>query len=191
VLFRSGLGLDKLGIKLKQNGTIEVFDHQETCLQGIFAIGDVSEGPWLAHKASREGIIAAEKIAGLSEITPINLKTIPSCIYSHPQIASIGLTESAAAELSSNIKIGKSYLRNNGKALTAGENIGFVKVIFDGKTGELLGAHMIGHEVTELLPIFSLAITAELTEKELMATIFPHPTISECLQEAVFAAFSA
>ncbi len=183
------LNLENIGVKTKINGSIEVEKFQETDVPSIYAIGDVAEAPWLAHKASREGIIVAEKIAGLSEITPINLKTIPACTYSYPQIAWIGLNEEKAKETGREIKIGKSYFRGNGKALASGESDGFVKVIFDGKTGELLGAHMIGYEVTGLLPIFSVAIAGELTEKELMAAIFPHPTMSECLQEAVCSAF--
>lgn len=183
------LGLEQIGVETKKNGTIVTRDYQETSVKGVYAIGDVAESPWLAHKASREGIIVAEKIAGLNEITPINLKNIPACTYSFPQIASIGLTEEKAREQFKDLKIGKSYFRGNGKALAAGESDGFVKVIFDGNTGELLGAHMIGYEVTELLPIFSVAIAGELTEKELMSAVFPHPTMSECLQDAVCAAF--
>lgn len=183
------LGLEKIGVRTKPNGTIETGTHQETSVAGIYAIGDVTEAPWLAHKASREGIIVAESIAGLPEITPINLAGIPACTYSHPQIASIGLTEDKAKALGRELKIGRSYFRGNGKALATGEPGGFVKVIFDAKSGELLGAHMIGHEVTELLPIFSVAIAGELTERELMAAVFPHPTMSECLQEAVCSAF--
>ncbi|MDR3224156.1 MAG: dihydrolipoyl dehydrogenase [Holosporales bacterium] len=182
------LCLDKVGVKTKQNGAIETFEYQETSQKNIFAIGDVAETPWFAHKASREGIIVAEKIAGLSEITTINLKAIPACTYSHPQIASIGITEKQAMAITE-IKVGKSYFKGNGKAQTAGEPDGFVKVIFDSRNGELLGAHMIGYEVTELLPIFSVAMAGELTERELMTAVFPHPTMSECLQEAVCDAF--
>jgi dihydrolipoamide dehydrogenase len=183
------LGLEQVGVKLKQNGAIEVKMHQETSVPGIYAIGDVAEGPWLAHKASREGIIVAEKIANLPELSQINLNAIPACTYSNPQIASIGASEELARQMAKNIKVGKSYFKRNGKALAAGEGEGFVKVVFDGDTGELLGAHMIGPEVTELLPVFSLAISAELTANELKNAIFPHPTLSECLQEAVIAAF--
>ena len=183
------LGIDAISLKQKQNGAIETNQYNETSVDGIYAIGDVAEAPWLAHKASREGIRVAEKIAGLQNITPINLEAIPSCTYSYPQVASVGLTEEKAKIAGYEIKVGKSYFRSNGKALATGEPDGFVKVIFDAKTGELLGAHMIGHEVTEMLPIFSLAISAELTEGELMATVFPHPTMSECLQEAVYSAF--
>lgn len=185
----SSLNLDGVGIKSKPNGTIETNEFNETSVPGVYAIGDVAEAPWLAHKASREGIRVAEKIAGVSDLTPINLSAIPSCTYSYPQIASIGLTEDKAKDLGRDIKVGRSYFRGNGKALAAGESNGFVKVIFDAVTGEILGAHMIGYEVTELLPVFSVAIAGELTEKELMSAVFPHPTMSECLQEAVYAAF--
>ncbi|MDR1609629.1 MAG: dihydrolipoyl dehydrogenase [Holosporales bacterium] len=185
----SGLNLSEVGVRTHSNGTIETLDYQETCVPGIYAIGDVVSPPWLAHKASREGIIAAERIAGLREIAPINLDAIPACTYSNPQIASIGMTEEKAIAAGLSIKIGRSNFRGNGKAVATGEPGGFVKVIFGGRYGELLGAHMVGYEVTELLPIFSLAISAELTGSELMATIFPHPTMSECLQEAVYDAF--
>ena len=183
------LNLESVGVRTNPNGSIVVGEHQKTTVDNIYAIGDVAMAPWLAHKASREGVIAAEKIAGLTDITPINLSAIPSCTYSDPQIASIGMTEEVAASKNIAVKIGRSYFRGNGKALAAGETDGFVKVIFDAKTGELLGAHMIGHEVTELVPIFSVAIAGELTEKELMAAVFPHPTMSECLQEAICAAY--
>ena len=184
------IGLDEIGIIRKKNGTIETNEYNETSVNGIYAIGDVAEAPWLAHKASREGIRVAEKIAKINEITPINLNSIPSCTYSNPQIASIGLTEEKAKELGLEIKVGKSYYRCNGRALSAGEPDGFVKVIFEAKSGELLGAHMIGHGVTEMLPIFSVAIAGELTECELMNAVFPHPTMSECIQEAVYSAYN-
>lgn len=184
------LALDKVGIRTNSSGTIVVDKYNETSVKGVYAIGDVTNAPWLAHKASREGIICAERIAGLDNIQPLNPVMVPCCTYSNPQVASIGLTEQQAKELGIEIKVGRSYFRGNGKALAVGESEGFVKVIFDSKTGELLGAHMIGHEVTELLPIFSLAISSELTETELIHTIFPHPTMSECLQEAVMNAFS-
>lgn len=183
------LNLDAISVKQKQNGTIETNEYNETSIAGVYAIGDVAEAPWLAHKASREGIRVAEKIAGKQHITPINLETIPSCTYAYPQIASIGMTEEKAKKTGREIKVGKSCFRSNGKALTSGEPDGLVKVIFDAKTGELLGAHMIGHEVTEMLPIFSVAMAGELTESELISAIFPHPTMSECLQEAVLSAF--
>ena len=184
------LGLDEVGIIRKKNGTIETNEYNETSIKGIYAIGDVAEAPWLAHKASREGIRVAEKIANKAEITPINLKCIPSCTYSNPQIASIGLTEEKAKDCGLNIKVGKSHYRCNGRALSSGEPDGFVKVIFEAKSGELLGAHMIGHGVTEMLPIFSVAIAGELTEYDLMNAVFPHPTMSECIQEAVYSAYN-
>lgn len=183
------LNLDAISVKQKQNGTIETNEYNETSVAGLYAIGDVAEAPWLAHKASREGIRVAEKVAGKQQITPINLEAIPSCTYSYPQIASIGKTEEKAKETGREIKVGKSCFRSNGKALASGEPDGFVKVIFDAKTGELLGAHMIGHGVTEMLPIFSVAMAGELTENELISAIFPHPTMSESLQEAVLSAF--
>ncbi|MDR2458920.1 MAG: dihydrolipoyl dehydrogenase [Holosporales bacterium] len=185
----SDLNLSEVGVEIHLNGTIKTLDYQETCVPGIYAIGDVVSPPWLAHKASREGIIAAERIAGLREIVPIALDTIPACTYSNPQIASIGMTEEKAVAAGLAIKVGRSNFRGNGKAVATGEPGGFVKVIFGERYGDLLGAHMVGYEVTELLPIFSLAISAELTSSELMAAIFPHPTMSECLQEAVYDAF--
>ena len=180
------LGLEKIGIKTKANGEIIVNEFNQTSISNIYAIGDITEAPWLAHKASREGVIVAEHISGKNETKK---SVIPACTYSNPQIASVGLTEEKAKEVSKNIKVGKSYFRGNGKALAAGESEGFVKVIFDGDTGELLGAHMIGHKVTELIALFSLAITSELTETEFMNTVFPHPTITEVIQEAVLSAY--
>ncbi len=182
----NGLGLEQIGVQKNPNGTIVVDEFNQTSVPNIYAIGDIVDVPWLAHKASREGIIVAEKISG-------NVKTkksaVPACTYSDPQIASIGLNEEKAKAQFKNLKIGKSYFRGNGKALTSGESDGFIKVIFDGDTGELLGAHMIGHEVTELIPVFSLAIASELTEEDFMNAVFPHPTISEVIQEAVLGAF--
>ncbi|MDR2598299.1 MAG: dihydrolipoyl dehydrogenase [Holosporales bacterium] len=182
----SELNLDKAGVTLTRNGTITVFDGQETSQKGIYAIGDVTDPPWIAHKATREGIICAERIAGLSTMPPIDSKKIPSCTYSIPQVASIGMTEAEAK--GRDVRIGKSYFKGNGKAVTLGETDGFVKVIFDNQTGELLGAHMVGYEVTELISAFSVAIAGELTDRELLAVVFPHPTMSECLQEAIAAA---
>ncbi|MDR0640128.1 MAG: dihydrolipoyl dehydrogenase [Holosporales bacterium] len=179
------LNLERVGVELTPRGTIRVFEYQETSQSGIYAIGDVAEMPWLAHKASREGIICAERIAGLPEIIPINLRAIPSCTYSTPQVASIGFSEETAIEAGHPIKIGKAYFRGNGKAAILGEADGFVKIIFDGETGELLGAHMVGHNVTELISVFSVAIAGELTDRELLSTVFPHPTMSEVLHEAV------
>ncbi|MDR1475847.1 MAG: dihydrolipoyl dehydrogenase [Holosporales bacterium] len=185
----SGLNLEKAGVNVLKNGSIEIFEYQETSQKGIYAIGDVAAAPWLAHKASREGIICAERIAGISELSRINLKTIPSCTYSEPQVASIGMTEEEA-RTGRDVKIGKAHFRGNGKAAIIGEIDGFVKVIFDARTGELLGAHLVGSCVTELISVFSVAIAGELTDRELMDAVFPHPTLSECLQEAVAAASS-
>ena len=184
------LGLEEINVKKKANETIETNEYNETSVKRIYAIGDIAEASWLAHKESREGIRVAERIAGKARLTPIRLDAIPSCTYSMPQIASIGMSEEKARATGRGIKVGKSYFRSNGKAQATGEIDGFVKVIFDAPSGELLGAHMIGYEVTELLPIFSLAIAGELTEAELMATVFPHPTMSECLQDAVYSAYS-
>ena len=183
------LGLEQIDVQCRANGTIETNEYNETSVKGIYAIGDVAEVPWLAHKASREGIRVAEHIAGKKRITPIRLDAVPSCTYSMPQIASIGMSEEKARATGRKIRVGKSYFRSNGKAQATGEIDGFVKVIFDERNGELLGAHMIGAEVTEMLPIFSVAIAGELTEVELMNAIFPHPTMSECLQEAVYSAY--
>ncbi|MDR1234194.1 MAG: dihydrolipoyl dehydrogenase [Holosporales bacterium] len=185
----SSLNLDIVNVELTPKGTIKVFEYQETSQRGIYAIGDVAETPWLAHKASREGVICAERIAGLSKIIPINLRAIPSCIYSSPQVASIGLTEGAAIEDGYTIKVGKSYFKGSGKAAILGETDGFIKLIFDAATGELLGAHMIGSGVTELISIASIAIAGELTIHEMLSTVFPHPTMSESLHEAVASAF--
>jgi dihydrolipoamide dehydrogenase len=181
------LGLENTKVKT-QNNQIEVDGYLRTADPSIYAIGDVISPPWLAHKASHEGILCAEHIAG-HKIIPIVRDNIPGCVYSNPQIASIGLTEERAVALGKKIKIGKFPFVANGKALAAGQGNGLVKTIFDAKTGELLGAHMIGREVTELIQTFVLAKTAELTEQEIMHTIFPHPTLSEMLHESVLNAF--
>jgi dihydrolipoamide dehydrogenase len=183
------LNLEGIGVEVNPNSSIRGRDFQETTRKGIYAIGDVAETPWLAHKASREGIIVAERIAGLSEITPVNLKGIPSCVYSTPQIASIGMTEEDCQSSGIAMRIGRAHFNGNGRANASGEPHGFVKLIFDGRTGEILGAHMIGPDVSELIPILSVAMAGELTESELMAAVFPHPTLSEVIQDAVYAAF--
>jgi dihydrolipoamide dehydrogenase len=186
----SELNLDKVGVETNERGIILVKDFQETSVPGIYAIGDVVQAPWLAHKASREGIIAAERIAGLKNISPIDLSKIPACTYSYPQIASIGMSEQKAKESGQEIRVGRAYFRGNGRALAAGEPDGFIKLIFNKSTGEILGAHMIGNEVTELLSLFSVAIAGELVDQDLLNAVFPHPTISEVIQEAVLDAFS-
>ncbi len=188
------IGLEKTKVKTEKN-SIKVNGYLETDDANIFAIGDVVSAPWLAHKASHEGIIAAEKIASklgkfdASKIHPIKKENIPGCTYSMPQIASVGLTEKKAKELGKNIKIGRFPYMANGKAIAAGESEGLIKVIFDEKTGELLGAHLIGAEVTEMIQGFVIAKQAELCEEDLMHTIFPHPTMSEMMHEAVLDAY--
>lgn len=182
------LGLEKTKIK-QDRGHIITDANCETAEKGIYAIGDVAGAPWLAHKASHEGIIAAEKIAG-QKPHAIKKENIPGCTYSYPQIASVGLTEKACKEKNLKVKIGRFSPMGNGKAIAMGEEeFGLVKVIFDEKTGELLGAHLIGAEVTEMIQGFVIGKTAELTEAEFMHTIFPHPTMSEMMHEAVLDAY--
>jgi dihydrolipoamide dehydrogenase len=184
------LGLEKTKIKVDK-GRIETNGYMETVEANIFAIGDVAGAPWLAHKASHEGIISAEKIASkmgkydAKKVHPIKKENIPGCTYSMPQIASLGLTEKKAKELGKKVKIGRFPYLANGKAIAMGETEGLIKVIFDEKTGELLGAHLIGAEVTEMIQGFVIAKQAELTEEDLMHTIFAHPTLSEMMHEAV------
>jgi len=184
-----GLGLEKTKVKLEK-GHIVTNEWCATGEPGIYAIGDVAGGPWLAHKASHEGVLCIEKIKGLNTVHAMNKTNIPGCTYSYPQIASVGLTEDAAkASGKYDLKVGKFPYIGNGKAIAMGEAEGLVKTIFDSKTGELLGAHMIGAEVTELIQGFCLAKTLEATEQEIMQTIFPHPTLSEMMHESVLDAF--
>ncbi|MBS0235776.1 MAG: dihydrolipoyl dehydrogenase [Proteobacteria bacterium] len=175
------LGLEKTKVAL-DNGLIKTDPYLRTDEPGVYAIGDVTKGPWLAHKASEEAVVCVEKIAGRNP-HPIERNNIPGCTYCHPQIASIGLSEEDAAARGK-IKVGRFPLSANGKAIAMGETEGFVKVIFDVATGELLGAHMIGAEVTEMIQGFAIAKQLEGTELDLMHTIFPHPTISEAMKEA-------
>lgn len=182
------IGLEKTKVKLDR-GHIVVNQWLETDEPGIYAIGDVVGAPWLAHKASHEGVICVEKIAGLKDIHPIKRENIPGCTYSMPQIASVGLTEKAAREKGYDVKLGKFPFVGNGKAIALGEPEGLVKTIFDGKTGELLGAHMIGAEVTEMIQGYAITKTMEGTELDLMHTIFPHPTLSEMMHESVLDAY--
>ena len=161
----------------------------ETGEPGVFAIGDVAGPPCLAHKAMHEGVICVERIAGLETVRPLNRRRIPGCTYSRPQIASVGLTEAAAREAGYELKVGSFPFIGNGKAIALGESDGMVKTIFDAATGELLGAHMCGAEVTELIQGYVIAMTLETTEEMLMETIFPHPTISEAMHESVLAAY--
>jgi dihydrolipoamide dehydrogenase len=180
------LGLEAVGAKVEQTHVV-TDEHGGTGVPGLYAIGDVAGPPWLAHKASHEGVHCIEHIAGLK---PTNLTSpIPGCTYSNPQIASVGLTEAQAKEQGVEVKVGRFPFRVNGKAIASGELEGFVKTVFDGKTGALLGAHMIGAEVTEMIQGFTLAITMEATEAELQATVYPHPTMSEAMHEAALDAY--
>ncbi|MBV9521941.1 MAG: dihydrolipoyl dehydrogenase, partial [Alphaproteobacteria bacterium] len=182
------LGLD--GTKVRVEKTHIVVDEWlATEEPGVFAIGDVVGPPWLAHKASHEGVICVEKIAGLNDVHPLDTANIPGCTYCMPQIASVGLTERKAKEAGHAIKVGHFPYIGNGKAIALGEPEGMIKTIFDAKTGELLGAHMIGAEVTELIQGYAVAKTLETTEAELIRTIFPHPTLSETMHEAVLDAY--
>jgi dihydrolipoamide dehydrogenase len=158
-------------------------------VKGVYAIGDLVGPPWLAHKAMHEGVMAVERIAGLNTVHPLDVTKIPGCTYSSPQVASVGLTEAKAKENGREIRVGRFPFRGNGKAIALGEPDGLVKTVFDAKTGELLGAHMIGAEVTELIQGYTVARTLETTEAELMQTIFPHPTLSEMMHESVLDAF--
>lgn len=182
------IGLEKLGVKTN-NGCIVVDGYGRTNINGIYAIGDVAGAPMLAHKAEHEGIICIEKIAEIPDVHPLDKRKIPGCTYCNPQVASIGLTEDSAREKGLDIRIGRHNLSANGKAVTLGEDAGMIKTIFDKKTGELLGVHMVGAEVTELIHGFAIAMNLETTEKELMHTIFPHPTISEAMKESVLDAY--
>jgi len=181
------IGLEKLGVKTDR-GTIVIDGLCKTNVPGIYAIGDVAGPPMLAHKAEHEGVICVEAIKGL-KVHPMDKKLIPGCTYCHPQVASVGLTEQAAKGLKREIKVGRFPFIGNGKAIALGEDQGLTKVIFDAKTGQLLGAHMVGAEVTELIQGFVVAMNLETTEEELMHTIFPHPTISETMKEAVLDAY--
>ena len=182
------LGLE--GTKVKVDKTHIVIDPWGfTGEPNVYAIGDVAGPPWLAHKAMHEGVLVVEKIAGVKGVHPMNTANIPGCTYCQPQVASIGLTEAAAKAKGLQVKVGKFPFIGNGKAIALGEPEGFIKTIFDAGTGELLGAHMIGAEVTELIQGYSIAKTLETTEADLMATVFPHPTLSEMMHEAVLAAY--
>ena len=188
------LGLEDLKIEPDKRYHIKVDDFGRTNVPGIWAIGDVTDGPWLAHKASHEGVTTAEAIAaelGNKDVHPhaMDRRNIPGCTYCHPQIASVGLTEARAREAGYEVKVGQFPFIGNGKAIALGESEGFVKTVFDARTGELLGAHMIGAEVTEMIQGYVVGKTLETTEAELMQTVFPHPTISESMHESVLAAY--
>jgi dihydrolipoamide dehydrogenase len=183
------LGLDKTKVKLER-GQIVTDDYLKTAEPNVYAIGDVAGAPWLAHKASHEGIICVEKIAGQKDVHPMKKLNIPGCTYCMPQVASVGLTEKAAKEQGYDIKVGRFPFMGNGKAIALGEPEGMVKTIFDAKTGELLGAHMIGAEVTEMIQGYVIGKTMEATELDFMHTIFPHPTLSEMMHESVLSAYN-
>jgi len=183
-----GIGLE--GTKIKVDRThVVINEWGETGEPGVYAIGDLAGPPWLAHKASHEAIIVVEKIAGLPHVHALNTLNIPGCTYCHPQVASVGLTEKRAKELGYELKVGHFPFIGNGKAIALGEPEGMVKTVFDAKTGELLGAHMIGAEVTELIQGYMVGKTLETTEAELMNAVFPHPTLSEMMHEAVLDAY--
>ena len=181
------LGLEKLGVKTER-GIIKVDEFNKTNVPGIYAIGDVSGPPMLAHKAEHEGVVCIEAIKGLHP-HPMNKLMIPGCTYCTPQVASVGLTEQAAKDKKLDVRVGRFPFVGNGKAIALGEDQGLVKVIFDKKTGQLLGAHMVGAEVTELIQGYVVAMNLETTEEELMHTVFPHPTLSEMMKEAVLDAY--
>ena len=187
------IGLETVGVTTDR-GIIAIDGYGRTGASGVWAIGDVTPGPWLAHKASHEGVIVAEAIAadlGNKDVHPhpMDRSNIPGCTYCHPQIASVGLTEAKAKDAGYTVRAGTFPLIGNGKAIALGEAEGFVKTVFDAKTGELLGAHMIGAEVTEMIQGFVVGKTLETTETELMHTVFPHPTVSEAMHESVLAAY--
>ena len=183
------MGLEKAKIKML-NGHIVTNEKMCTNIPNIYAIGDVTNPPWLAHKASHEGIIAAEIIAGIKEVHKLDKTSIPACTYSYPQIASIGLNEKQAIEKGLKVKVGSFPFIGNGKSITLGQKDGFIKTLFDEETGELIGAHMIGAEVTELINSFSIAKTLETTEVDIINTIFAHPTLSEAMHESVLSAYN-
>jgi dihydrolipoamide dehydrogenase len=182
------IGLEKTKAKVEKTHVV-IDKYGRTDEPGIYAIGDVAGPPWLAHKAMHEGVICVEKIAGLPNVHAMDTTKIPGCTYCAPQVASVGLTEAAAKEKGYQVKVGKFPFIGNGKAIALGEPEGFVKTVFDAKSGELLGAHMIGAEVTELIQGYSIARTLETTEAELMQSVFPHPTLSEMMHESVLDAY--
>jgi dihydrolipoamide dehydrogenase len=183
-----GIGLE--GTKVKVEKTHVVTDgYGRTGEPGVYAIGDLTGPPWLAHKASHEGVVCVEAIAGRNDVHPIDPTNIPGCTYCRPQVASVGLTEAAAKAKGHQVRVGRFPFIGNGKAIALGEPDGLVKTVFDAKTGELLGAHMVGAEVTEMIQGYAIARTAELTEVELMHTVFPHPTLSEMMHESVLDAY--
>ncbi len=182
------IGLEGTGVKVDRTHVV-IDEYGRTGEPGVYAIGDLAGPPWLAHKASHEGIICVEKIAGLNDVHPMDVTNIPGCTYCRPQVASVGLTEARAKAEGHDVRVGRFPFIGNGKAIAMGEPEGMVKTVFDGKTGELLGAHMIGAEVTEMIQGYTIARTLESTEAELIHTVFPHPTVSETMHEAVLDAY--
>ena len=183
-----GIGLEGTGVVVER-GHIEVDPYLRTGEPGVYAIGDVTGPPWLAHKASHEGVLCVETIAGVEGVHPMDVTKIPGCTYCTPQVASVGYTEARAKEAGYEVKVGRFPFVGNGKAIALGEPEGMVKTVFDAKTGELLGAHMVGAEVTEMIQGYVLARQLEATELDLMHTVFPHPTLSEMMHESVLDAY--
>lgn len=183
-----GLNLEKVGVKVDR-GHVVTDEWGFTGVKGLWAIGDLTGAPWLAHKASHEGVVCVEKIAGIKGLHPMDKGNIPGCTYCRPQVASVGMTEAAAKEAGKKVRVGRFPFIGNGKAIALGEPEGMIKTIFDDKTGELLGAHMVGAEVTEMIQGYVIARGMETTEQELMHTIFPHPTLSEMMHESVLDAY--
>jgi dihydrolipoamide dehydrogenase len=181
------LGLEEVGVKIDRTHVV-VDAYCRTGVDGLYAIGDIAGAPWLAHKASHEGVMVAELIAG-QKVHPVRPESIAGCTYCHPQVASVGYSEAKAKELGYDVKVGRFPFIGNGKAIALGEPEGMVKTVFDAKTGELLGAHMVGAEVTELIQGYVVGRTLETTEEELMNTVFPHPTLSEMMHESVLDAY--
>jgi dihydrolipoamide dehydrogenase len=182
-----GLGLEALGVRVER-GHVQTDAFGRTGVAGLYAIGDVTGAPWLAHKASHEAVACVEALAG-GHPHAMDKSRIPGCTYSDPQVASVGITEAAAKAAGREVRVGRFPFTGNGKAIALGEDQGLVKTVFDAKTGELLGAHMVGADVTELIQGYAVAMTGELTEAELMDTVFPHPTLSEMMHEAVLDAY--
>ncbi len=183
-----GLGLEQTGVEVDRAHVV-IDEWTQTGETGVYAVGDLAGPPWLAHKATHEGVLAAERIAGVDGAHPMKTERIPGCTYCRPQVASVGLSEAAARDAGREIRVGRFPFVGNGKAIALGETEGLVKTIFDAGTGELLGAHMIGAEVTELIQGFVIAMNLETTEAELMQSVFPHPTLSEMVHESALEAF--
>ena len=182
------IGLEDTGVRVDRTHVV-ADAWSRTGEPGVYAIGDLTGPPWLAHKASHEGVVCVEKIAGATDVHPLDTSNVPGCTYCRPQVASVGLTEAAARQGGRDVKVGRFPFVGNGKAIALGEPEGMVKTVFDARTGALLGAHMIGAEVTELIQGYGIARTLETTEAELMRTVFPHPTLSEAMHESVLDAY--